>query len=729
MAAVDIFVTGVVQGVGFRPYIYRLARSLAVKGWVLNQDQGVHIHAEADHDTLDSFYAAIKPGAPAVARVDALRRAPASVEGCADFSIHLSEQTGQKSIQERTLVGPDLAICEDCLRELHDPNDRRYHYPFINCTNCGPRYTIIDDLPYDRAQTAMADFEMCSECQAEYDDPSNRRFHAQPDACFSCGPHLNASHTREESDAEIVRAAACLRKGGIVACKDLGGYHLLCDATSKAAIKVLRKRKQRPDKPLAILISDALSEQLALHRRQREVLRSKARPILLLPKHLLAPLNLAQSVAPALAEVGVMLPATALQYLLIEAFGAPLVATSGNVSGAPIIGDNTEAHQRLAAVADFFLDHDRAVRSRYDDSVVRLNQADEVSFIRRARGYAPLPVVGALPPEIQENGQIIAFGAQMKATFCLIAPDPGKKRYQAFVSQHLGDLASKEAQDNYLATLMHNRRLVGANPVAVACDLHPGYFTTKLAQSFQAKYGFPLIQVQHHHAHFAACLGEHDFFGQAIGVVFDGTGYGEDGSIWGGEILCGSIAQVSRFAHLPNFKLVGGDAAVKHPLHTAYVLTHDQTLLTKSERELLDAALASGQGVLECSSAGRLFDAKAAALGVCSEPSYDGQAACELEALLWSERADPDLRAQALLFHQQMRDFILAECEAARSQTALDTVALCGGCFNNRWLCHEVKANLEQRGFKVLLPRQLPCGDGAISYGQALVALCQAGRE
>jgi hydrogenase maturation protein HypF len=909
-----------------RPFVYRLACERGLSGWVLNAADGVHVEVFGAASKLDGFVEAIVAQAPPAARIEELSERlmadGASTAQAGDgFEIRASTAPGEAA----TLVSPDLATCDDCLRELHDQKDRRYHYPFINCTACGPRFTIIDSLPYDRASTSMRGFHMCQRCDTEYHDPADRRFHAQPDACFECGPRLSLhmggecafASDRGQSDELIGAAARLIREGKIVAVKSLGGYHLVCDATNEQALARLRERKRRPVRPFAVMAAslDDVRMICQVSDAEADLLQSPARPIVLLrlaepaasqqaasrqaacqqaasqqegcpyrhsglvpesksagpggqqpagpgdqqaacqqaasqqaasqhaasqqegspyrhsglvpeskaagpgsqeaasqhaasqqaanlqegrpyrhsglvPESKAAgpgsqeasahgnewpPVRksaIAASVAPGLTELGVMLPATPLQHLLMQRLARPLVMTSGNISSEPIIGDEASAHVLLCDVADAFLDNDRPIRSRYDDSVVRVVNG-RAQMIRRARGYAPLPL--ALECASAEAAQahlpkgsapvILAAGPEQKSTFCLL------DRGRAYVSQHLGDLETVTSFGNYLETIALYEELFGLRPNMLACDMHPGYRASLWAR----EQGLPRIEVQHHHAHIAAILAENGMAGAeaspVIGIVFDGTGYGDDGAVWGGEALIANAAGYERFAHLEYLPMPGSQAAIIHPSRMAYSLLLRYGLLGHPAA----SALLEGLGEQQCqllsrmietrtnspmtSSMGRLFDAVSALLGICALETYDGQPAIELEAAIhrdgqaqgqpiapldsaYAFKVEPPLISprqviQAVLddmgqglaapviarrFHDAVVRLCLSISELAREARGIETVALGGGVFMNRYLIERAPAVLEQSGFKVLLNKELPANDGCISYGQAAVA-------
>ncbi len=877
MRARDIHVDGIVQGVGFRPFVARLARAQGLRGWVKNAPDGVDIHVElpeaadaagaagadeagrgtpdgetgtakaAADEALDAFEAALRTQAPAAARIVSLQARAARAENCDAFEIRASATGGLSS----TLVSPDLATCDACLAELFDPGNRRYHYPFINCTNCGPRFTIIDELPYDRPATSMRGFPMCEACADEYADEADRRYHAQPDACFACGPSLwftdgadaeieRAGHTRETSDALIEKTAAALREGKVAAVKGLGGWHLACDARDEAAVAALRARKHRPSKPLAVMVKDLEAAHKLCHVGDEEaaLLASPARPIVLLRTREGA--GLAPGVANPLPETGVMLPSTPVQHLLFDVLGsdAALVMTSGNRSGEPIVAEDAEALDALAGIADVFLGNDRPIVARYDDSVVRMqrgiggadatsgtagsgNDAGEAEnaggtptpqLVRRARGYAPMPlfVQPAQDEEAPEDAAppvtIFAAGSEQKATFTYLAPAPGTASAigtapdttpvpdietadaagapsapgpaftapaRAWVSQHLGDLEHLGAWRAWEQAKKRYEQLFDLRADALACDLHPEYLASKWAREKARETGLPLVEVQHHHAHIAAVMGEHALRGQVLGVALDGTGYGPDATIWGCELFAASRADYERLWHLPTFFLPGGAAAVLHPERSAFgllaarsaepippddpaawmnlVFTMDnpqwQPFLDALEDRALYAQMTARR--LNCpstSSLGRFLDAMAALLGRARGCiGYDGEPACLLEAAALREleqgsaslpaaheiaaRADAT-RARlaagepltAFTVHLLVARTIIEACENARERTGLARVALGGGCMVNRLLHELLVGGLGQRGFSVYENIELAPNDACLSYGQAVVA-------
>lgn len=754
MHGLSLQVHGVVQGVGFRPFVYGLARDLALVGWVRNTGSGVEIEVSGPDQSLDAFIARLNQEAPPLARIDRVEVTPTAGNGHPAFEIRSSESR-RGGFQP---VPPDVSVCPDCLSELFDPNDRRYRYPFINCTNCGPRFTIIRDLPYDRPATTMAKFALCPACAAEYADPLDRRFHAQPVACPDCGPQLQLQPTGEASEQALQRARELLAQGRIVAVKGLGGFHLACDATNLPAVRRLRERKRREGKPFAVMLPDlaAADQQCVLDQAARSLLTSQERPIVVLQRQ--PACTIVSEVAPGQPTLGVMLPYTPLHYLLLERapdFPQALVMTSGNLSDEPIAIDNREAIQRLSSLADAFLIHDRAIHARCDDPVLQVyrRSADPAAAypLRRGRGYAPYPIQVAwqMPP-------ILAAGPELKNTFCLT-----RQRY-AFLSQHIGDLSNYETLRAYQQAIAHFERLFRIQPELLAYDLHPDYLATRYALERAAAAGLPAVGVQHHHAHIAACLAENDQPADhpVIGVAFDGTGYGTDGTIWGGEILLADYREFRRTFSLKPVRLPGGELAIRHPWRQALAWLQLTGHAWDADLECVRAAPAEALPVLQwqlelgtnapwTSSMGRLFDAVAALAGIRQSVSYEAQAAIELEA--W---VDPDVQGAyrfelsrgiidpspviagvlrdraagrsapsiAARFHNGVARMVGEVCEAVGQATGVDTVALSGGVWQNLTLLRKTVSILEQAGFTVLLHRKVPPNDGGVSLGQAVVA-------
>jgi hydrogenase maturation protein HypF len=746
-----IRVEGVVQGVGFRPFVYTLATGLGLGGFVGNDVDGVFVEVEGPSAAVAEFLRQLERDPPPLARIERVTATTVAPRGETSFAIAASGPASGSG-PRRTLVSADTATCDDCLRELTDPADRRYAYPFINCTNCGPRFTIVRDVPYDRPFTTMAPFAMCPACAAEYHDPADRRFHAQPVCCPACGPRL-ALHDKTGTPLPgdpLARAAGLLSQGQILAVKGLGGYHLAADASCDKAVAALRARKHREDKPFAVLAA-GLTAARALGEvdpAAAALLTSPGRPIVLLPRRPAA--DVAPAAAPGNRYLGVMLPYTPLHHLLVRALARPMVLTSGNVSDEPIAYRDDDALDRLGPIADAFLTHDRAIHIRTDDSVARTFRGRPMP-IRRSRGYVPepVPVGGGFPRPV------LACGAELKNTFCL-----ARDRH-AFVSHHIGDLENAETLRSFTEGIAHFRRLFDIEPRVVAHDLHPEYLSTKYALDLD---GVDLQGVQHHHAHIASCLADNGADdgadGPVIGVAFDGTGYGPDGTIWGGEFLIAGLAGFERGGHLAPVPLPGGAAAIRQPWRMAAAYlgpgapeSLDVRTRNQDRWAAVTAMAAKGVNAPLTSSAGRLFDAAAAILGVRDEINYEGQAAIELEQL-----ADPgETRAypagvqagegpfqacgadllHALLddltngvpapviaarFHHGVAALIEAGCRYLRDRHGLATVALSGGVFQNMLLLDATVTRLEARGFRVLVHSRVPCNDGGISLGQAVIA-------
>lgn len=749
-----IAVEGVVQGVGFRPFVFSLATRFDLRGFVRNDAAGVHIDVEGERAALDCFVNALTAAPPPLAAIDRVLPEAADPLLYDDFAIFASsgEQIGTAS-GAVAVVAPDAATCDACLSELLDPASRRHRYPFTTCTACGPRLTIACASPYDRACTTMAGFPLCAACRAEYEDPHDRRFHAESLACAACGPTLEwraGSGPIQRGEAALDTCIAALRAGAIVALKGLGGYHLACDATNGDAVALLRARKRRPSKPFALMVRDAAAARRLCEASAAEesLLGSVARPIVLLQRRRNA--AVADGVAPGMPTLGVMLPATPLHHLLIRAI-EPLVMTSGNMSDEPIAFRDADAMRVLGGVADAFLLHDRVIATRCDDSVTAVN-AGAPAVLRRARGHAPRPLI--LP--VAATVPLVAVGGHLKSTFCLV------RGPRAFLSQHIGDLGSAAAYQALRDGLAHYSRLFDVTPQVAVHDLHPGYASTRLAEELAVE---QRIGVQHHHAHIASCLAEHRIAEPAIGVAFDGTGLGTDGAIWGGEFLYVEGASFERFGHFSYVPLPGGDAAVRHPWRTAlsYLnaafgsLDHCEDLLPfraapSSQVGLVKQLLAGGVASPFTSSVGRLFDGVAAIAGVRQSVEFEAQAAIELEALArgdgpaypvefrehgagWVVETSPivrgvvaDVRATlgtatiAARFHATLRDVIVAGVSRVSRQTGLRRVALSGGTFQNRRLAGAAARALETAGFEVLLHRRVPCNDGGLSLGQASIA-------
>ncbi|MFG1639245.1 carbamoyltransferase HypF [Amycolatopsis sp. NPDC049252] len=709
---VAVRVFGVVQGVGFRPFVHQLASRLELSGFVGNDVRGVF--AEVEGEAVEAFLAALKTEAPPLAVVDEVQVREIAAKGDVGFVIVESPGGGVAD----TLISADSATCEDCLRELWDPRDRRYRYPFINCTNCGPRFTIVTGVPYDRPCTTMAGFEMCAECKREYEDPGDRRFHAQPVCCPACGPTLRFEPGGGDA---IQKAAEALAQGAVLAVKGLGGYHLAVGARHEEAAWKLRARKHREDKPFAVMVADlAQARELAeVGEAAETALSSRQRPIVLLPKKG----ELAQAVAPGNRRIGVMLPYTPLHHLLLEETG-PIVLTSANVSDEPIVYRDEEL-KRLDTIADAVLTHDRPIHIRTDDSVVRIVR-NRAQLQRRSRGYAPEPVSLKHATKLH----LLGCGAELKNTFCLA------KGRHAFVSHHIGDLENYETLKSFTEGITHFERLFAVDPVLIAHDLHPEYLSTKYALERDVE----LLGVQHHHAHIASCLADNREDGPVLGVAFDGTGFGPDGTIWGGEFLLADLTTYERLTHLRQVRMPGGAQAIRQPWRMAasYV-----DALGRPAREDVVKLIRSGLNSPLTSSAGRLFDAAAAFLGVRETVNYEGQAAIELEQLAdpaettaYRARIDDVVHGEDLIaallddsaatatraarFHNGVADAIARTCDRFRERST--TVALSGGVFQNVLLLDRTVERLEQLGFRVLTHRRVPANDGGISLGQVAVA-------
>jgi hydrogenase maturation protein HypF len=754
----QIEVSGIVQGVGFRPYIYRLATGRKLKGTIRNTSAGVTIEIQGPAETVRDFIEHLPAEAPPLARITSLVVHDLPCNGDRDFCIVHSHE-GE---EVRTLISPDVAICGDCLREMFDSANRRYRYPFINCTNCGPRFTIIRDIPYDRPSTSMAPFPMCPACLAEYENPLDRRFHAQPNACWDCGPRVelwDKAGQKMECGDPIVEAASALRGGLVVAVKGLGGFHLAVDATNPAAVALLRERKRRVEKPFAVMVPDvqAAEKLCELDDAAQTVLTSIQRPIVLLKK-VVAPKNspsiISEEVAPFNRYLGVFLPYTPLHYLLLsEGRFKALVMTSGNLSEEPIAIDNREAVDRLNGLADCFLVHNRDILLRCDDSVVRV-AGGVARHLRRSRGFVPVPVFLK-----DDQPSVLAVGGELKNTICLT------KGKHAFLSQHVGDLENVESYGFFHEAIEHLERILEIQPEIIAYDLHPDYFSTRWALE---QTGMKLVGVQHHHAHIASCMAENHLDGRVIGFALDGTGYGTDGKIWGGEVLIAGYEDFERAAHFEYVPLPGGAAAIREPWRMAvsYLAQHfgreflklDIPFIRALDRRKVDFLLRMmEQGVNSplTSSCGRLFDAVAALAGIRQLVNYEAQAAIELEmAMVMTESENtpyplkllPDVdhwiistrpMFEALLddlgrnvpigmisrrFHNGLVECFVELATRLRAKTCLHRVCLSGGTFHNIYLWQRLEARLSEAGFEVFTQKQVPSGDGGLSLGQAVVA-------
>jgi hydrogenase maturation protein HypF len=739
-------VDGTVQGVGYRPFVYRLAGELGIAGWVLNDERGVLVEAEGPPDAVHAFLARLSSDAPPLAEVRGVAAEDVPLAGGDGFEIVASERSGTATAP----VTPDTASCEDCLAELADPADRRYRYPFLNCTNCGPRFTIVQGIPYDRPLTTMAGFTMCEACQAEYEDPADRRFHAQPNACPVCGPQvrlLERGGAPVEGVEDAVRAAANdLLAGKILAVKGLGGYHLACRADSEEAVAALRSRKRREDRPFALLVLDVETARglVELGPEEEALLTSRERPIVLARR--LADAAVAPSVAPNAPDLGLMLPYTPLHQLLASDTGLPLVMTSGNTSDEPIAFDDEDARERLNRIADRFLVHDRPIATRTDDSVVRVVR-ERPLMLRRSRGYVPasldLPVASPLP--------LLGVGAEQKNAFCLAKGD------RAWPSHHIGDLKNYETLQSLETGVEHFQELFEVTPQLVVHDLHPDYLSTRYARGLE---DVQLFSVQHHHAHLAATLAEHGVTGLAVGAIFDGTGLGTDGTIWGGEILVGGVDRVERCGRIRPIRMPGGERAIMEPWRMAAAWLTELRVplppafadIAQPRWNMVARMSITGMSSPFTSSAGRLFDAVAALCGVRLEVTYEGQAAIEFEALADRGAVEPyplelEHRGQAIAL--DVRPLILAVLDdisagvdvsaisarfhagiaRATSEAVvlvagrqdLDIAVLSGGVFQNRLLLELTASRLEEAGLRVLVPEKLPPNDGQIAFGQVAV--------
>ncbi|MDO8392080.1 MAG: carbamoyltransferase HypF [Actinomycetota bacterium] len=753
-------VTGVVQGVGFRPFVHRLATSLDLHGTVRNDAAGVLIDVFGPAEVLDEFVRRVAIDAPPLASVTGVAVVPDdSALAVADGFRIIASDDAATAAAAITALPPDVAVCDECLAEMRDPADRRYRYPFVTCTQCGPRFTITRHLPYDRPTTTMAGFVLCPACQAEYDDPTDRRYHAQPLACPTCGPHLTL-HTADgvvaERDDALRGAQRLIDDGRIVAVKGIGGYHLVCDATNATAVATLRARKGRGAKPFAVLVADRapLAEVAAVSATEQSALVSPQRPIVLL-RRTPGAAGWPELVAPGAADVGVMLPSSPVQHLLLDGLGTQVVVcTSGNVADEPIVTDDGDALRRLREIADAWLTNDRPIHSACDDSIVRARGPMMVP-LRRARGFTPLPV-----PLASDGRAVLAMGGDLKGSLCLAV---GR---QAFMSQHLGDHGQLAT---YRAARQAARQLVDllcTTPAAVAIDAHPGYLSARLGRELAGEWGVPVVEVQHHHAHVVSVMAEHGVHGPVIGVAFDGTGYGPDGTIWGGEIMLATAASVTRVAHLKAIPLPGGDAAIEHPARTA--LAHlwaagvewDPHLaavaaVAPADRQVLRTQLERGVHTVATSSMGRLFDAVAALAGVRQRVDYEAQAAIELEAVLdplatgaytfpladaaGAVDCAPVIRAVAAdalagtpagtisaRFHSALVSHVVHQVRTSACDTSAGTggtvVVLSGGVFQNAWLADACEAVLVREGCTVLTHRLVPTNDGGLALGQAVIA-------
>ena len=739
-----ITVQGIVQGVGFRPFIYNLAVSNKLNGFVSNTSQGVVIEVEGTNNQIDNFIENVKLQAPPLSLITDISYNEIVPLKSKNFII--KDSSGNESTA--TLISPDITVCQDCIKELFDPSDKRYHYPFINCTNCGPRYTIIDNIPYDRPYTSMKNFKMCKDCQAEYDDPTNRRFHAQPNACPNCGPQVQLFDSKQKlQDVEdaITVTREKLKEGKIVAIKGLGGYHLAVDATNNKLVQKLRKLKGRDEKPFALMVRNlnVAHKYCIISKEEEQSLQSPRSPIILLKK--LPNCNIADSVAPGNDFLGFMLPYTPLHHVMFEDLETPLIMTSANYSEEPICIYNDEAFARLSNIADYFLIHDRDIYLRSDDSVA-IYLAHKLRYLRRSRGIVPQPVF------VKSRGpSVLAVGGELKNTVCLLKDD------KAFISQHIGDLENVEAYNFFKMTIEHLQRIFDIKPELIVHDLHPQYFSNQWAKE---QSGMNTIAVQHHHAHMAACMADNQLNEPVIGIIMDGTGYGTDGTIWGGEILIGDYNNFDRFAHFEQMPLPGGDAAIKAPWRTAisylyktfgsslpnlpFIDNHDIKPIIEMVDKNVNSPLTS--------SCGRLFDAVAALSGGRQTIRYEAQAAIELmqafesidvrpfayeieqvnsrrniliqpiiRSLVRSIQNNESFSKISSRLHKTLVQIFLEIANEARNETDISNIALSGGVFQNLILFENTILALEKANFKVYTHSQVPTNDGGVSLGQAMI--------
>jgi len=743
-----ISVRGVVQGVGFRPFVFKLAHDCGLTGWVLNTSSGVEIEVEGTEASIELFLGRLVSDAPPLAHIEGLRTTTPHSAGYTSFEIRESQQD-----EGYQLISPDIAICHECAAEIFDPRNRRYRYPFTNCTNCGPRFTIISDIPYDRHNTTMSAFQMCKSCRKEYEDPLNRRFHAQPNACPVCGPRVwleNERGERIECDDAIRKAASLLNAGSIIAIKGLGGFHLACDAYSQTAVSTLRDKKNRPDKPFAVMMKslDDVNRECVYDHEEAALLSSPQAPIVLLDWR--PGSRLVRNVAPGNRYLGVMLAYTPLHLLLLSDFSRSLVMTSGNITEEPIVKDNEEAKQRLKGLADYFLLHDRDIHSRYDDSVYMVAQK-KPQPLRRARSYAPFPV--KLP---YHGTPLLAVGAQEKSSFCVTRGE------YAFVSQHIGDLENIETLEHFSATIDLYKKLFKIKPELVAHDLHPDYLSTRYA--LEQKRGTPVVGVQHHHAHIASCMIDNGVTEPVIGVAFDGSGFSPDGTVWGGEFIVSRFNGFERVGHMEPLPMPGNELAIRRPYRLAVAYLHRlfgsapdlpfARAIGEEEQRIIINQLEQSINTPLTSSCGRLFDAVSALLNIRKRITFEGQAAIELE-MVSEQRGDAQSYAYGmtkrgdtwvvllspllegiigdlgsgvpaseigLRFHETIARLIRDVVTRVSAETGICRVALSGGCFQNRLLLRRTLPLLRQAGLEVLLHHQVPCNDGGISLGQAAIA-------
>jgi hydrogenase maturation protein HypF len=742
--------TGIVQGVGFRPFIYRLAVRHSLAGFVQNRPDGVVVEVQGTRSSIDNFFTSVSKELPSLANITGVESSAIAITGDTEFKIIVSDSEGLRDVH----IAPDSAVCADCLKELFNPLDRRFRYPFINCTNCGPRLTIINDIPYDRVHTSMDCFPLCPQCRAEYEDPANRRFHAEPNACPVCGPQLELRDVEGKiivCDNPLKKAIELISAGNVLAIKGLGGFHLCVDATSDEAVKKLRSRKYREEKPLAIMVRDIEQARLIaeVSDEEKKLLSAVQRPIVLLKKRKNALLS--NFVAPSVPNLGIMLPYAPLHYLLLENKFLALIMTSANQVDEPICTSNREAITRLKGIADYFLVHNRDILVRCDDSIAFVT-GSKPQLMRRSRGYVPRPLIlkESYPP-------VLALGPQLKTTQCIL------KDNFAFLSPHIGDLETPQARDFFQESLALIKRITQSDPQIIVCDYHPGYYSTQAAQEFNAS---RVIHVQHHHAHIVSCMAENQIDGDVIGLAMDGTGFGLDGNAWGGEFLIANATQFQRFGHLQYFVLPGGEKAIHEPwrigvslLRQAYgkswpeIASRLKLASYKTDFELLDKIIETRFNSPLSSGMGRLFDGVAAIIGLRHSVSFEGQAAMELEAkaelsgevlpfeILRNPEdsyildVSPTIRAIveyifagkstekiASAFHATLTAAFVAMSLEMKRETGANRVALSGGCFQNRILLEGTVTELKKKDFEVYYHSQVPANDGGVSLGQAVIA-------
>jgi len=748
-----ITIHGIVQGVGFRPYIHKKVKHYKLKGWICNTEQGVEMEVEGEQDAICIFLKNIKNDIPPLAIIEKIITDDLSLIGYTDFKIKKSKSN---HLNPMALIPPDISICEDCYNELINPSDRRYNYPFINCTNCGPRFTIINELPYDREKTTMKSFSMCSDCQSEYNNIDNRRYHAQPNACFTCGPQVSLylSGKKVRLAEPIKEAQKMLMKGQVGAIKGLGGFHLTCDASNYSAVSRLREIKKRDKKPFAVMAVniDTIKNICYLTERAEQLLRSKEKPILLLKKRGI--FNLSEDIAADNAYLGVMLPYTPLHVLLLKGSELVLVMTSANFSDEPIIIKNEDALQKLADKVDFILMHNRPIYNRCDDSVIKDSVSNPI-MIRRSRGYAPFPVI--LKKEVC---QVLAVGPEEKNTVCFT------RNHYAFPTQHLGDLKNQESFEAYQEAIERFIHVFRFDPKVIACDLHPDYLSTAFAENLSRRKCLPLHKIQHHYAHIASCMAENNLTDEVIGVAFDGTGLGDDGNIWGGEFMVADFQNYKRVGHLKYQSMPGGEQVIHQPWRMAYsylysifknrIADYGLSFLQKREsREitLLEQMINKKINSPLTSSCGRLFDAVSALIGLKSEVSFEGQAAIQLESIcrpeykesysfrikgksgkwiidvddmfkeiIYDLKIDENRNKIASKFHNTVADFIVLMCAKIRDLKNINQVVLSGGVFQNSFLLEQTIRKLKENMFKVSIHKIMPPNDACISLGQAMIA-------